>query len=219
MRAKDLRLILAFVVVLALGLVVGYALKPSVEVRVCDPADLGPLPPLFDRNSPSYRKLENDPVIGPVFRELEIPKQLECWQPVARIGPFDVYVSPKTAGYIIGEDHGEKTTLMQETADGRTELTIYGPCHEICVTLTYDASTGKRIRSSFEAHAEGGLSAPLKWLYMDNDGDGRFDAMVDHGAGVAYEQKGLEWIEIRRQERTPNPGDSGRTDPVDLGDH
>jgi len=48
MNAKRLSVMLAFVAVLALGIVIGYALRPSVDVRVSDPGDLKPAPPMVD---------------------------------------------------------------------------------------------------------------------------------------------------------------------------
>lgn len=204
MRWKRLIVMFAYVVVLVLGVAVGYALKPSVDVRVRGPAQVEGVAPMFDPNNPAYERLEA--VIGPFFHE--IVADLKDWQPVGTIGPFVVHVNPKTGGYLIGEDNARRTALMQETTDGETRLTLLGRCQEVSLTLTYDESTGKPVRTVFQANSEGGLLAPTKWVYMDEDGDGRFDAMVDCEAGVAYEQRGLVWIETgRRQEEEVGPAE------------
>lgn len=199
MRSKYLTFILAFVAVFAFGLFIGYALKPSVDVRVADPADLEPTPPMYDPNNPAYEQLENDPVM----RELGIIRDLKGYHPLGKIGPFVAHANPRTGDYLIGEDDGRQTVVMQQTADGRTDLTVIGKRQETSVSLIYDETTGRRVRAIFQTNDEGELSAPTKWIYYDNDGDGRFDTMVDCERRVAYEQRGLEWIP-KRNDRANN---------------
>jgi hypothetical protein len=205
MRSKYLTFILVLAAVFAFGLFIGYALKPSVDVRVCDPADLKPAPPMYDPNDPAYEQLENDPVVGPALKELGVMRNLKGYQPLGKIGPFVAHVNLRTGDYLIGEEDGRQTVLMQETTDGHRKLTLVGRCQETWVSLTYDETTGKRIRAIFETNEEGGRSAPSKWIYYDDDADGRFDTMVDCEGRVAYEQKGLEWIAIRNAPEDKGP--------------
>jgi hypothetical protein len=190
MHRKNLSFLLAFVVVFVVGFAIGYAVKPSIDVRVCDQAQLRPVPPMFDPHNASLKQLAKTPVIGPIVNGLK------NWQPLGAIGSFAVYVNPNTGDYLIGEDNCRGAVLMQQIANGRTELSMLDKRQEIWVTLAYDNTTRKRIRSTFQANAEGGLLAPTKWVYADDNGDGRFDKMVDCEKGVGYEQKGLEWIEF-----------------------
>jgi len=183
---------LAFVAVLAMGLVIGYTLKPSVDVQVFDPADTELPPPLYDARDPAVQKLHDDPLLR------EIVNEGKRWRPLAKTGPLQLYCNPDIDGYMVGGSEGQFGLMWQETCGDKVELTIWGKRREVHVTLTYDRVTGKRIRSVFESNAEGGLLAPTKWIYHDNDGDGRFDHMVDCEAGVGYEQRGLQWVEGSR---------------------
>ena len=85
MRWENLTLILGFVAVFVVGIAIGYALKPSVDVRVCDSAQLGPVPPMFDPNNATLKQLVNSPVVGqrrPGFPKRSQPKTV--FQPPGR---------------------------------------------------------------------------------------------------------------------------------------
>lgn len=209
---RNVTLIVRLMAAFVAGVAIGYAAKPSIDVRLCEPAQLGSVRPMFDASNPTLKELTESPVIGPVV------SAIQNWQPVGRIGPFVIHVNKQSRGYLIAENDGRGAALMQETASGCTQLSLLGKCQEIWLTLTYDETSGQRIRSAFQANAAGGLLAPTRWVYYDDDGDGRFDTMVDCENGVAYEQRGLQWVEIRahprnrtatREDTNPN-GTSGR---------
>lgn len=116
MRWMNLSRVMAFAVVLVVGVAVGYALKPTVDVRLCDPSQLGPAPPMFDPDNVTLKHLTNSPVVGPVV------SGLRGWQPLGTVGPFVIHVNPKTGGYVIGENNWRGAVLMQETKDGRMAM-------------------------------------------------------------------------------------------------
>ena len=201
MQFKDLGLALAFIVVLASGFIAGYQLKPSVDVQVPDPAKVEDVP-VLEIPDDTFKGLGHEEFLKSAADEIKSLK------PVGKIGPFDVYVNPKTNSYMIGEDKGRSTTIVQDTKDGQTILSIIGKRQEVSVDLYYDKATGKRLRAIFQTNKDGGLTAPTKWIYYDNDADGQFEGMVDSENGIAYKLKGLQWVEVHRRkgEKPPEGG-------------
>lgn len=211
MRLKDMGLALAFVAVLVFGVIVGYQLKPSVDVRVPDPTKVEKVPTI-EIPDDTFKGLGHEEFLKSVTDEVESLK------PVGKIGPFSIYVNPKTNYYMISEDDGRSTTVIQYTKDGQTTLSLIGKRQEVSVDLHYDKTTGKRLRSIYQTNKDGGLTAPTKWIYYDNDGDGQFEEMVDSENGIAYKLKGLQWVAFSRQNKrntektsSPKPDASGRT--------
>lgn len=182
----------AFVFVLAFGIFVGYSLKPQVKIELYDPT--GSIPAsndweqAFDRSS--LAKSASTEAKAAAYLT-----QLKKLKPLVEAGPFFVAFNPANGDFWIQDCQRNQPIASQITLGAET-LVMYKTIEpEVMTEITYGAKDRKLRHASYSV---GGLAQPLRYLYMDSDGDGRLDALLDVTTGVYYKQKGLEWVEQYR---------------------
>lgn len=115
--------------------------------------------------------------------------------PLVEAGPFLMAFDPETQDYLIDNLREGQPILRQKTQNDETSCIFVAKRFGCFMEITYRKSTGKVLRIEY---AMGGITDTPQYTYRDEDGDGRFDTLIDYNAGVVYEQRGLEWVELRR---------------------
>ena len=191
MMSKCLVFVLTFVFVLAFGIFIGYSLKPQVRVELYDPT--GSIPAsnaweqAFDRSAlAKWASAATEPAA--------YLTQLKKLRPLVEAGPFFVALNPANGDFWI-QDRQENQPMAWRITLGDEILLLYNTIEpEVMVDIRYGVTDHKLHHAVYSV---GGLTQPLKYDYMDNDGDGLFDALIDCKEGMFYERNGLEWVKKR----------------------
>lgn len=117
-------------------------------------------------------------------------------KPLVKAGPLLIRLNETTGDYTV---YDEENPIVLKATDGDQTLELhYARDGRFSLDLSYQRGTTELRHIAFTTFGEGGHSAgPIKHMYIDIDGDGRFDTFSDHDAGKLYEQKDLRWVFVR----------------------
>ena len=182
----------SFIVAIALGLFIGYAMKPQVKVVIYDQAVCSPGPTDFwkDNNRLINEFRDTDPDLADQLI------QMKKIRPLVKAGPFTILWNPNNGDYVIYDMVDQQAIAMQITEGEETNLTFNGKDAKVCCDLFYSKGDNRLIHSLYFSGDKGDGSGLPKYSYLDKDGNGQFDIMVDREAGLRYEQKALQWVKM-----------------------
>jgi hypothetical protein len=184
-------------VMLVIGLFIGYTSRSPVNVEVYDPA-------ACQAASTDFWNGLNRPVnaLGKDSPDaVAILQQMKRIRPLVKAGPFEILWNSGNNDYLIFDTVSKQSIAMQMTQEAQAVLSLFGRGGQVCCDLTYEKDSQTVRQTMFLFHTTAGATGLPKYTYMDRDGDGRFDIMVDRAAGARYEQRGLQWVELDRVEK------------------
>lgn len=148
-----------------------------------------------ERERAEHYRVTVDKLVAAGFDRRESEREANM-RPLVKAGPLLIRLNETTGDYTV-YDEGDAIAVKLTDGD-QTLVSYFGREDRVSLGLSYKRGTTELRDLAFTTFGQGGHSAgPIKHVYIDVDGDGRFDRFSDHEAGKLYEQKDLQWVLLR----------------------
>jgi len=185
--------IFIIILFLSFGIIIGYYLKPQINVIIYDQTKSIPKADDFQQmlNSDAGKRAAS---LSPEIAEDVM--RVKSLTPLVKAGPFHLSFNPKTNDFLILQMVDQQPIVEQATEGDEISLLFTAKGLGPFIHFVYDKKSGKLLRSFFSSFGEGGLYGPKKYTYIDSNGDGRFNKILDYTTGDVYEEKEMQWIKM-----------------------